>query len=71
MNGTEALVLSKLSGEPQTIHEIAGQIHFSGQTVSRYLRLALSNGRVVRAPLSESRPRWEYGWRLRCRSCGR
>jgi hypothetical protein len=61
VNGTGALVLSKLSRDPQTTSEIAGQIYFSCQTVSRYLRQAHS----------KSRPRWEYGWRLRCRSCGR
>ena len=70
MKSTEALVLSCLSGEPKTAYQIADQIHYSHQTVTVYLRRALKNGRVVRCSLPSGQ-RWVYGWRLRCRDCGR
>ena len=65
------LVMAKLTTEPITIAEIAKQIHFSEETVSLILRRALSNGRVLREPIIPEGKRWVYGYRLRCRSCGK
>lgn len=70
VNPTVALVLSRLSMEPQTIYEIAEQVCYHPETVSRILRRALG-GHIVRDTLSRHPKRWVYGWRLRCKGCGK